>query len=66
MNERGVIGRQQDPTASEPGNPRNVYLYGALGSTIAMFAAGFVAEINFWAYASLFGWLNGLFVGIAY
>ena len=66
MNERGSVGRQQDPAVNEPGNPRNVYLYGALGSTIAIITAGFVAEVNFWAYASLFGWLNGLFAGIAY
>ena len=39
---------------------------GALASTVAMFAASFVAEVNFWAYSVLFGWVNGFFAGMAY
>ena len=58
--------RQHPQVVSEPGNPRNVYLIGALASTVAMFASSFVATVNFWAYSALFGFLNGYFAGMAY
>ena len=66
LNEMASSDRKNFKASIEPGNPRNVYLIGALSSTVAMFAASFVVKVNFWAYSALFGFVNGYSTGMAY
>ena len=56
----------QQTSVSEPGNPKCVYIFGAILSSICMLAASLVVNTNFWIFAILFGGFNGFFAGIAY
>ena len=45
----------QQTSVSELGNPKCVYIFGAILSSICMLAASLVVNTNFWIFGILFG-----------
>ena len=51
-------------------SPRIIYFVGSLLANLCILGCSFIAETsfdnNFWVYATLMGFMNGMFSGIAY